>query len=41
MPRYFFNIKGGPYQPNDQDGTDLKGVERARSEAVSMAGEML
>ena len=40
MPRYFFNIEGGPY-PDPDDGIDLKGSEQARSAAVVMAGEML
>lgn len=40
MPRYFFNTEGGPY-PNPDEGTILKGPEQARSEAVTLAGEML
>ena len=40
MPRYFFNVEGGPY-PDPDDGIDLKGAEQARDAAVVMAGEML
>ncbi|EYD77728.1 hypothetical protein Rumeso_00686 [Rubellimicrobium mesophilum DSM 19309] len=40
MPRYFFNIEGGPYAES-ADGTDLKGPEEARAAAVTLAGEML
>jgi hypothetical protein len=40
MPRYFFNIEGGPY-PDPDDGIDLNGPEQARDEAITMAGEML
>lgn len=40
MPRYFFNIEGGPYSEPDS-GIDLKGPEQARSAAVTWAGEML
>ena len=40
MPLYFFNMPGGP-DPDPDDGSDLKGPEEARSEAVTLAGEML
>ncbi len=40
MPRYFFNIGGGPY-PEPDDGIDLTGPEQARSAAVTLAGELL
>ena len=40
MPRYFFNLEGGPYAEPD-GGTDLKGPEEARAAAVTLAGEML
>ena len=40
MPRYFFNIEGGPY-PDPDDGIDLAGPEQARAAAVTLAGEML
>ncbi len=36
MPRYFFNIEGGPYSEPD-DGIDLTGPEQARSAAVTLA----
>ena len=40
MPRYFFNIEGGPY-PEPDDGMELKGPDHARSAAVIMTGELL
>ncbi len=40
MPRYFFNVEGGPYPDNDE-GTLLSGPEQARSAAATLAGELL
>jgi hypothetical protein len=40
MPRYFFNMSGGPY-PEPDEGIDLTGPDQARSAAVTFAAEML
>jgi hypothetical protein len=39
MPRYFFHVDG--QEIIDHDGTELAGVEEARTEAVVVSGEML
>ena len=45
MPRYFFNVHDGQpplaQDPPDRDGTLLPDLEAARSQAVTLAGEML
>ena len=40
MPLYFFHVNDG-VQHVDGQGTDLAGPEKAHSEAVILAGEML
>jgi hypothetical protein len=40
IPRYFFNMMGGPY-PDPDERIDLKGPEQACSQAVTTIGEML
>lgn len=40
MPVYFFHVDDGSLN-TDQDGTELPGMEEARTEAVSLAGAML
>ena len=45
MPRYFFNVHDGQHpleqDPPDREGTLLADPEAARSQAVTLAGEML
>ena len=40
MPRYFFDITNGEYQP-DVLGTELAGLEEARLESVILSGNLL
>ena len=40
MPRYFFHVNDGVQQIN-RDGNELHGPEKAHSEAVIAAGDML
>ena len=40
MPRYFFHVQDGSNFV-DEDGTELRGVEEARVQAVVAAGEAL
>lgn len=40
MPRYFFHIDNGSQAP-DPEGTEMSGVDEARAEAISLAGEVL
>ena len=40
MPRYFFHVVDGR-ATMDREGTELTGLDEARTEAVRMAGEML
>jgi hypothetical protein len=40
LPRYFFNLEGPPLA-NNPEGTLVDGPEQARSDAVSLVGEML
>jgi len=40
MPRYFFNIHDGMNLP-DEDGTELRDADDARTQAVIAAGEVL
>ena len=40
MPRYFYNIHGLAYPP-DEEGNVLDGPSQARAMAVTHAGEML
>ena len=37
MPRFYFHIRDAP----DQEGTELPDIERARQEAICIAGELL
>lgn len=41
MPRYFFHLRGSNGDSPDLEGSDLPDDERARTEAVSAAREML
>ena len=40
VPRYFFHIMDGRASI-DHEGTELAGIEEARSQAIRTAGEML
>jgi len=40
MPRYFYHVQDGSNFV-DEDGTELSGVEEARTQAVIAAGEAL
>ena len=40
MPRYFFHVHDGSDRP-DHEGTECPDVETARSQAVSLLGEMV
>ena len=40
MPRYFFHVMDGRASI-DHEGTELAGIEEARSEAIRTAGEIL
>ena len=41
LPRYFFNVEGNPFYPEDDEGVVLPGMKEARSQAVIAAGELL
>ena len=40
MPRYFFNIMDG-YSDLDEEGTDLRDIYTAQTEAIRLSGEVL
>jgi len=40
MPRYFFHVIDGK-DFIDEDGTELAGIDEARTQAIIMAGEIL
>jgi hypothetical protein len=40
MPRYFFHVMDGRASIN-HEGTELAGIEEARSEAIRTAGDIL
>ena len=40
MPRYFFDLTNGKYEP-DVVGTELAGLEEARLESVILSGNLL
>jgi hypothetical protein len=40
VPKYFFDVRDGEYTRDDV-GTDLAGIDQARTEAGRLAGEML
>ena len=40
MPRYFFHVMDGRASI-DREGTELAGIDEARSEAIRTAGEIL
>jgi hypothetical protein len=40
MPRFFFNVRDGVDLP-DEEGMELPGPDRARSQAIVTAGEMM
>lgn len=41
MSRYFFNLHGGGGALPDLEGTELTGLDMARSEAIRTVGEIL
>jgi hypothetical protein len=40
MTRYFFNLSGDPYKP-DEEGTDLQDYTAAKSHAVLCAAQLM
>jgi hypothetical protein len=41
VPRYFFHIRGGEIECDDEEGVDLPGEGAARKEAVRNARDLL
>lgn len=41
MPRYFFHVRGGPIEADDEEGSDLPNSAAAERYAVAAARELL
>lgn len=41
MPRYFFHVRGGPVEADDEEGSELPDAAAAERYAISAARELL